>query len=293
MLNSAEAVYPRAATWITERLVRGAFCWLELATSDPAAARAFYAAVFDWDSGERPAGDVATYAALRYRGKEVAILYQQTPEARAAGAAPHWTPFVAVEDADRSARFAEKLGGTLVREPQDLGDAGRVVPVQDPTGANVGLWQPSSGGGADLMNDRGAVCWHEVVTLELDRAAFFYCTLFGWRFTADPRVPTLSGSSYTITNAESPIGTVRERGVDEQAAFSGWIPYFGVQSPEHTQRVAEQRGGRTLRAPSHSPIGHASVLADPSGVPFGLLEHPAAEGRGRELHVEPERNTSR
>jgi predicted enzyme related to lactoylglutathione lyase len=234
-------------------VVRGAICWLELATPDPAAAQAFYAGVFDWDSAERPAGDLGTFATLRYGGKEVAILYQQTPDAQIAGAAPHWTPLVAVDDAERSALFAEKLGGTLLREPQNLGDAGRVVPVQDPTGAILALWQPSSRGGAELMNDRGAVCWYELVTPDLDRAAFFYCTLFGWRLTTDPRVPTILGSSYTITNVDSPIGTIREQRDDEKGISGGWIPYFGVENPEHTQWVAEQRGGRTLRAASHSP----------------------------------------
>jgi uncharacterized protein len=278
MLNSAEAVYPQAALWRSERMVRGAFCWLGLATSDPAAARAFYTDVFDWDSAERPAGKLGTYTALHYEGKEVAILYQQTPEALAAQVAPHWTPFVEVENADRSARLVEKLGGTLLREPHDLGDAGRLVPLKDPTGASVSLWQPFSRGGAELMNDRGAACWYELVTPDLDRAAFFYCTLFGWRLTADPRVFTIVSPSFTITNAESPIGTIRELGADDTAFAGGWIPYFGVESPEHTQRVAEEQGGRTLRAAWDSAIGHTSVLADPLGVPFGLLEHPAAGG---------------
>jgi predicted enzyme related to lactoylglutathione lyase len=280
MLNSAEAVHPEAALWRSERMVRGAFCWLGLATSDPAAARAFYTDVFDWDSAERPAGKLGTYTALHYEGKEVAILYQQTPEALAAQVAPHWTPYVAVEDADRSANLAQKLGGTLLREPQDLGEAGRVAPVQDPNGAVLSLWQPRSHSGAELMNDRGAICWLELVTPNLDRAAFFYCTLVGWRLMADPRVFTIVDSSFTITNAEVPIGTIREQRDDEKGISGGWIPYFGVESPEHTQRIATLRGGRTLRAASNGPIGHTSVLADPLGVPFGLLEHPAVGGRG-------------
>jgi uncharacterized protein len=291
MLNSAETVYPPAAGWIAERTERGAFCWLELATPDPAAALAFYTSVFDWESVARPGGHLGTYTALRYGGKEVAILSPQAEE-RTAGEAPHWTPFVAVEDADRSARLAEMLGGTLLREPQKLGDVGRLVTVQDPTGRTVSFWQPFSRGGAELMNDRGAVCWHELVTPDLDRAALFYCTLFGWRFTPDPRVVAVGNPSFTITNAETPIGTMREQRRDEQVTPGGWIPYFGVDSPERSQRAAERRGGRTIRPASESPIGHTSVLADPFGARFGLLEHPATNGRGKELHVEPERHAS-
>jgi predicted enzyme related to lactoylglutathione lyase len=281
MLNSAEAIYPEAAS-IAGRAMRGTFGWLGLATSHPATARAFYADVLEWDSAEQQAGKLGDYTSLRYEGKEVAILYRQTPEARAAQAAPHWTPFVAVEDVNRSARLAEKLGGALLREPVNLGDAGRIVPVRDPVGAILSLWQPFSRGGAELVNDRGAVCWYELVTAGLGRAAFFYCSLFGWRLTADPRVSTIPIPSYTITNAESPIGTIREERDHDKGISCGWIPYFGVENPEHTQRVAEQRGGRTLRLASDGPIGHTSVLADPFGARFGLLEYPVTDGRGKD-----------
>jgi uncharacterized protein len=280
MLNSAEAIYP-AASYV-EPVMPGALCWLGLAASDPPLARAFYTTLFDWDSEEQLAGDPGSYTALSFEGQEVAIFFGQDSEARAVGSASHWTPFVAVEDVDRSAGLVERLGGTLLPKPQDLGDAGRVVPFQDPAGATLALWQPSSRGGAELMNERGAVCWHELVTADLGRAAFFYCTLFGWRFTADPRVFSRLRSSFTITKAEHPIGTIREPRDDERGISSGWIPYFGVESPEHAHRIAERRGGRTVRAPSDSPIGRTSLLVDPLGVPFGLLEYPTADGRGKE-----------
>jgi uncharacterized protein len=69
----------------------GAFCWVGLATSDPGGAKAFYAGLFGWDAEDMEAGAAGTYTALRQGGKEVAILYLQQPEARAAGAPPHWT----------------------------------------------------------------------------------------------------------------------------------------------------------------------------------------------------------
>ena len=276
MLNSAETIHLTAASCV-EPFVSGAFCWLGLAASDPAAELAFYTRLFDWESDEQIAGDLGRYTALSYEGQEVAILYGQSPVA-----ASQWTPFVAVDDVDRCGCLVERLGGTLLRDPQNLADAGRVVPVQDPNGAIFALWQPSSHGGAELMHDRGAVCWHELITSDVDRVAFFYCTLFGWRFTADPRAFSNVRSSFTITKAATPIGTIRERRDDENGVSAGWIPYFGVENPELAQRVAEQEGGRTVRTASDSPIGRTSLLADPLGVPFGLLEHPAPDGREEE-----------
>jgi len=58
------------------------------------------------------------YTTLRRSGEEVAILYMQQPEARAAGAPPHWTSYISVEDADATAARAGELGGAAVfREP--------------------------------------------------------------------------------------------------------------------------------------------------------------------------------
>ena len=39
----------------------GTFCWVGLATSDPAAAERFYMGLFGWDAEELPAGPVGTF----------------------------------------------------------------------------------------------------------------------------------------------------------------------------------------------------------------------------------------
>src|SRR5262249_20610506 len=100
----------------------GAFCWVGLATSDPVGAKAFYCTLCGGEGEELPEGDFGAYTSRRREGKEVAILSRQSPEARAARAAPHWTPFVSVEDADASALRARELGGNVLREPLDFLD---------------------------------------------------------------------------------------------------------------------------------------------------------------------------
>ena len=249
----------------------GAFCWAGLATSDPDGAKAFYESLFEWQNEDLPAGQFGTYTSLRRDGSEVAILYRQTREARAARAAPHWTPYVSVEDADASALRARELGGTLLREPLDLGDAGRVVALWDPVGAIFSLWQPRSHSGAEFVNDLGALCWHELATLDLDRAKSFYGKLLGWEYETD------SSGYTTVTNAGSPIGTIRERREEEDVSASSWIPSFGIESVQRTQQTAERSGGRTMTAPADSPIGRTALLADPQGATFAVLDQPARE----------------
>src|SRR5512132_540753 len=104
----------------------GTFCWVGLATSDVAAAKAFYTSLFGWQEEDLDAGVAGVYTVLRRSGKAVAIVYRQQPEARAAGAPPHWTSYISVEDADATAARAAQLGGAAVlREPFDVLDAGR------------------------------------------------------------------------------------------------------------------------------------------------------------------------
>jgi uncharacterized protein len=69
----------------------GTFCWVGLATSDPAVAEQFYTRLFGWEPEQHSAGEAATFTMLRRSDHDVAILYRQQPEARADGAPPLWT----------------------------------------------------------------------------------------------------------------------------------------------------------------------------------------------------------
>src|SRR6266516_273607 len=126
----------------------GTLCWVGLATSDPVGAKAFYTSLFSWQAEDLGAGAVGAFTLLRHGGQDVAVLYRQMPEARAAGAPPHWTSYISVEDADATAARANELGGAAVfREPFDV-PGGRVAAIADPAGATVSLWQPRSRIGA-------------------------------------------------------------------------------------------------------------------------------------------------
>jgi predicted enzyme related to lactoylglutathione lyase len=135
----------------------GTFCWVGLATSDPAAATAFYTSLFGWEADELPAGEAGTFTILRQGGNDVAILYRQQPQARAAGAPPHWTSYISVEDADATAARASELGGAAVfRAPFDVLDAGRVAAIRDPTYVSIKSAGSLNGGMREqTMKERG------------------------------------------------------------------------------------------------------------------------------------------
>jgi uncharacterized protein len=251
----------------------GRFCWVGLATSDPAAASSFYTWLFGWDAEALSAAEAGGYTLLRRQGRNVAILYRQTPQARAAGAAPHWSVFVSVEDADVTAALAGALGGAAVfREPFDVLDDGRVAAIRDPMGAIVSLWQPRSRAGAELVDHVGALCWNELTTTHVARSKSFYRALFGWHYGTD-------GSGYmTIWAGSRRQGGIRGPAGRPPGGPPRWLPYFGVESVDRTVRAAEHAGGRVREPAAEGALGRFAVLADPQGAELGVLEVPCARG---------------
>jgi uncharacterized protein len=245
----------------------GTFCWVGLATSDVAAAKAFYGSLFGWEAKDLPAGAAGVFTMLRHGGEDIAILYRQQPEARAAGAPPHWTSYISVEDADTTAARAEELGGSAVfRAPFDVLDAGRVAAIRDPTGAIVSLWQPRSRIGATLVNDTGALCWNELATTDVEHATSFFGELLGWAYE------TGDSGYVSVTNAGRLNGGVREQSEQERRAPPAWLPYFTVDSADGSERQALQLGGRGLLPTADWPRGRYAVMADPQGAAFAVFE---------------------
>jgi uncharacterized protein len=199
----------------------GTFCWVGLATSDPASATSFYTSLFGWQAEELAAGEVGTFALLRQGGKEVAILYRQTAEARAADAPPHWTSYISVKDVDATAARANELGGAAVfRAPFDVLDAGRVAAISDPTGAIVSLWQPRSRIGATLVNDVGALCWNELATTDIERAKLFFADLFGWEYDGAGGYVSINNAGVLVPPAEARNGRFAVIADPQVAAFA-------------------------------------------------------------------------
>lgn len=110
--------------------------WVELATRDAAAARAFYGALLGWEfppsTQPIPGVEYQEYAVAgtRYGG----IL----PMSAEWGEMPsHWSLYIPVADVDASLRRAEELGGKACVPAFDAPGVGRIARLDDPTGAGV------------------------------------------------------------------------------------------------------------------------------------------------------------
>ncbi|MCA9915861.1 MAG: VOC family protein, partial [Anaerolineae bacterium] len=173
----------------------GTFCWADCASTDATSAKTFYENVMGWTSYDLPLGDGMFYTMFQKDGKTVAGFSQMQPQLQAQGTPSYWSNYVNVEDVDALVGKVKELGGTIIAEPMDVFEEGRMIVLQDPTGAMLSLWQAKNHIGSSLVNTPGSITWNELSTRDAAKAKEFYGSLLGWQFNVD------DASGYTdITN---------------------------------------------------------------------------------------------
>jgi uncharacterized protein len=116
----------------------GQFSWNELVTSDPAAATSFYTQLFGWTTQEFPMPDF-TYTVVSAGGATTGQGGIMPAPSPAQGMPPAWLSYVTVDNADATAKMAEKLGGKIVVPLRDIPEVGRFAVIQDPQGAAIAI----------------------------------------------------------------------------------------------------------------------------------------------------------
>jgi predicted enzyme related to lactoylglutathione lyase len=113
------------------------FVHVELNTTDPGKARAFYTALFDWKLQDMPMPQ-GTYTTIDVgSGTGGGMMQQMIP-----GASSDWMPYVLVGDIAASTAKARSLGAMIMKDVTEVPDMGWLSIMTDPTGAIFGLWKP-------------------------------------------------------------------------------------------------------------------------------------------------------
>jgi predicted enzyme related to lactoylglutathione lyase len=246
----------------------GTFSWTDLATTDPDGAKRFYGELFGWEAVDMPIPEGGAYTMLRLDGDNVAALYELSAEMREQGAPPNWTSYVTVYDVEATVAKARELGATILMDPFDVMEAGRMTLFQDPTGAVLAAWQPRESIGATRVNDFGCMTWNELATPDSEAAAAFYSELFGWEIEA---VDTGGGPPYSIiNNGGRRNGGMMERREEGIPPF--WTAYFTVASADDAAARASELGGETHMGPMDVGAGRIAVLGDPQGAVFAVFQ---------------------
>ena len=235
--------------------------WVDLSTSDPAAARDFYRNLFGWTWYINPDPQYGGYAIARVDGTDVAgIGALQMPEAPTA-----WMVYIGTDDAAALAKKVESAGGTVVAPAFDIGNQGRMAVFQDPAGAFVSAWEPA-GMGSFLTDQSNTFVWAELNSRDLPKAEAFYDKTLGW--THADMGP--GGYQMFQLNGETVAGATPMNAMAPAEMPSYWAVYFGVDDVDVAADRARAGGGQVLVGPMDYPGGRFAMVQDPQGGIFNV-----------------------
>ncbi|MFZ5891517.1 MAG: VOC family protein [Myxococcota bacterium] len=236
-------------------MFRSMFCRYVLRTTDPVAARAFYADAL---------GLVLPDGMSEGSALESWALHER---AIARGAPPHWLGQIAVSDVEATiehllARGSEPLGPGVQAQ-----DGTPFATVRDPFGSVVGVC------GREAKVKDSPVVWHQLHTSDLEGSWALYSELFGWSLkqSLDVAEPVGGYRLFAWSEASPIVGgmgnTARQLGVHQH-----WLFCFEVTDiDEAIARVRTLRG--TAMKPFALPDGmRVAGCEDPQGAAFGVAQ---------------------
>jgi predicted enzyme related to lactoylglutathione lyase len=173
---------------------------------------------------------------------------------------PHWNSYVTVTSADEVTAKAREHGASVMTDPFDVMDVGRMAVFADPGGAAIYVWEPRASIGAELVNTPGALTWNDLVTSDPASADAFYNRVFGWTTEEIP-----DGGGYrVIKNAGRSNGGMMPSPDGPQT----WVPYFGHEDVDGLIAKVPELGGQVHSGPMRMAAGTIAVFGDPQGAAF-------------------------
>lgn len=247
---------------------QGTPSWVDLQTTDQSAAKQFYASLLGWTYDDNPMPQGGTYSMALVNGDTVAAI-TALPAGAPEGMPPMWNTYIAVDNVDSVVEKVAAVGGQVLMPPTDVGEAGRMAFIADPTGATVGLWQANRHTGATLVNETGALFWNELITDEPDLALPFYQAVLGLTHFTTEMAP---GQRYTLLKVgDTDVGGCTQPPMP--GVPNHWHVYFGVDDADATAAKASAAGGQVIAEPFDIPaVGRCAVLSDPQGAVFSVLK---------------------
>ena len=261
----------------------GLFTYADLSAPDPAAAGAFFASLFGWETEDQfdPDGNYI-YTTLSKDGKSVAGIGAQPPELTAQGIPPMWNSYATVDNVDETIAKWTAAGGAVMVPAMDVFTAGRMAFVVDPEGAFIALWQAMDSVGGEIFNVPGTMTWNELNTRDVEAARDFYGEALGWEF----ELFAGDGAPYwliTVPNKKQgdPLSEDAYNGgmltIDESFPAdmpAHWSVYFASADTDADVAKAIDLGGSVVVPAMDTSAGRIAAVADPQGGIFTLITPP-------------------
>ena len=254
---------------IREDYQPGTFCWVDLSTTAPAKASAFYQRLFGWEWTDYPAGD-GIYTMATPGGRPVAGLYTMADTLQKQGVPSHWSAYIRVGAVDAVAARVPEAGGRVEIPPFSIPGMGRMAGLTDSTRAPFNVWEPDGHPGAARVNEPGCFCWNDLNTRDPRKAAVFYNTLFGWTVQEQADLP----GYHVVHHDGRPAGGIRDmRGVLPDAVPPHWNVWFSVADLDESLKTIKKNKGTRLAPVQDVPgVGRLALVRDSAAAVFVIAQ---------------------
>ncbi len=235
--------------------------WIDLATPDLEAAKAFYARLFDWEYEDTQSA-LGPYTMAKQNGLDAAGMAQSQE-----GQPSVWSTYMAVDDVNKTVEKVRSAGGSVIMDCMEV-PGGRVAFAADPTGAGFGMWESGDLKGAAIVNEHGTLNWNELTTSDLDSAIDFYQEVFGY----ETRESTPGGSPYWVFSVDGRgIAGAMEPPTDDLSNY--WGVYFAVDDAQDAIDTAlGEKGSKAYGPMEMEEVGIFAGIADPFGAHFTVIQ---------------------
>ena len=262
--------------------IPGLPCWVDTSQPDPHAAVDFYSGLFGWEfESVLPPDSPGEYSVARLRGGDVSAV-GSIPEALPPMAM--WNTYVWVEGADDTAAKVRDAGGSVVMEPFDVMDSGRMAVFTDREGAAFCVWQAKEHKGARIVNEPVSLTFNGLNTRDVDGAKSFYGSVFGWTTLAldGAEMWTLPGYGDYLerdnpdlrkqiaavggpTGFEDVVASINPISDDQRDTPPHWSVTFSGEDTDATAARATELGGKVIVPPFDAPWSRLTIISDPQG----------------------------
>lgn len=248
---------------------------MDLSSPDIVASMSFYAQLFGWGYDEAPPEDVGgrLYAWAKNESGYPAGVASLDDEAIASGAKSQWSVQLLVDDIEEVTRRVADFGGTVVVDPNKIGEYGISAEIADPTGGKVNIWQAFQSG-PTVKHEHGSMQWCELMSPDPEAAAAFYRNSL--QVSTDPMEMPDGSVNSIVSTKDGPVMGISALGglSDELIARLGgptWIVYFNVDDVDAAVERAVEHGAELPDPPwAVSGVGRMAWIYDPQGALLGL-----------------------
>ncbi|MDH4110441.1 MAG: VOC family protein [Gammaproteobacteria bacterium] len=254
----------------------GRFVWVDLVTSDVAAAAGFYGAVFGWTfetyGGE---DDRDTYTLALADGLPIGGMVYDQRAKQGKKLSARWVGLISVTDLKAATSAVTQGGGKVVYQPVMLGERGETAIYQDPEGVVFGLVNSKSGDPPDFAGDVNEWYWIDLWSADVEKAAQFYRAVVGYETV--PIADDGPRSGVRLVSGGFARGGIMAK--DSKETSATWLPYIRVADVKATAARTTAAGGKVLLQPMALNLATVAIIADPTGAPVGIVQVPATEAQ--------------